>query len=52
MKPASLESLRAAMRSVASAKAAKPFSSEFRNDLEYKAQLLVELIAEAEEQQR
>jgi len=51
MKPAGLESLRAAIRSVAAAKAAEPFSRELRDDLEYKEQLLIEPIVEAEEQQ-
>jgi hypothetical protein len=52
MKPANLESLRAAMRSVVAAKAAEPFSRELRDDLEYEQRLLAELIAEAQEQQR
>jgi hypothetical protein len=50
MKPAGLEFLRAAGRSVAAAKAAEPFSRELRDDLEYEEQLLTALIAEAEEQ--
>jgi hypothetical protein len=37
---------------LAAAKAAEPFSRELYDDLEYEAQLLAELIAEAQEQQR
>jgi hypothetical protein len=50
MKPAGLEFLSAAMRSVAAAKAAEPFSRELRGDLEYEEHLLAALIAEAEGQ--
>ncbi len=52
MNPAGIEFLRAAMRSVAAAKTAEPFSRELRDDLEYEEQLRAAIIGEATDQRR